>query len=129
MGLALAAGWSLQLLTSPAKDEGHRLQRRRAMQRSRAGQIVGFVDYPVVEFAGLANLVTFRLDEALGQLEGMLGSAVQIISPGEGEGQNDTLGEVIGRWRQQAAGQTRLLHLNACAAELFSGARACLRAA
>ena len=128
LGLVSLYSWSYAPPASGALDAMHGEQRRLA-QRQCSAQVLGFLDYPVLRFAGLARLVVHRFAPDVGTAlaRRLREEAVEIVYPqylGERRSVHSSFGAVLDAWRDSDA--LRILHVSAFAARLFVGECACL---
>jgi hypothetical protein len=127
LGLAVVRSWSYCAPDSEALDEIHNTQRRHAKQQCRA-TMLGYLDNPVVSFAGLTRLVVHDIASGVASIALRLqADAITIISPRPGDDNEDaSFGSVLRSWRQVVGGGLRLLHLSSFATTLFAGTCACV---
>jgi hypothetical protein len=130
IGVALACSWLLASPGDEAMDDCHRYQRQEAARHCRARRILGFVDYPVDEFAGLVEpVVLSSVVAAMGFFGVMRGRAVRVMKPGQLGPAVCNFDAVLVRWQAQVRARLLPVVVNlgpAMAHKLVEGSLACL---
>ena len=112
VGLALATSWQLCFHNRPTKDTFHVDQRASVQGKCKTSSLLGFVEYPVVQFAALSNVALHRLDTVVSTVQGWGQVEVDVRVPGSPQlVRRDSLQSILQSWRQLGASMTRVAKL------------------
>lgn len=129
VGVVLATAWQLVDTESQTSDSNHKHMRAKVTSRTKASQLLGFVEYPVLEVLRLAQPVLFaNRDMVLNGFNRVFDQLGSCTKPGQSEpALQEHVGSVLDRWHVMRAQAAVLVNMGAAMADqVLRGASGCL---
>ena len=123
LGVALASSWAFRAIDSQASSDVHQRMRHEALRVSRANAL-GYIETLVHRFAGLVMPLLRDTNARVGVVDELDLAPVRVVTPGQGQHNGNSLGEVMRVWRRDCGGRVRSvqwLHVSPFVAGLLSG--------